>query len=426
MEKVKICVSGAIYETYQATIDRFPGTLLSDEEARKQFWDEDSDMYFFDRNAAAFAGILYFYQSHGKLVKPYEVPDTVFDEEVEFFGLENINSSLEENMHLIMARRRLVIVDPLILSYQRFRERRQFTIKSKIWLMMEYPNKSTQGRILGAIDIIFVCLSLITACYTTTFHFQIVSCFNETWFTESNLMYNCTKEESGCSREQCRLIPREKHLFITHWVFYLELLTAIWMVIHYFLRLITCPFKKVQFMSSIDNCVQIVSLLPDLFQLIILAINIRGEPIICSDNGYLRSFVILRTMRVVRLIHYLSSLRALLKTLKLYSLDFINFLLYNFVGMAFFGSLVYIAEERSKQDRATIFSSAPDAFWWAIITLTTVGYGDTVPITTFGKLIGSVCLIAGAFTVSLPVPIISSKFRLVYQTMQNSEKKFQR
>lgn len=90
-------------------------------------------------------------------------------------------------------------------------------------------------------------------------------------------------------------------------------------------------------------------------------------------------------------------------------------------GIVIFASLVYYAE-RLQTNTRNDFKSIPEGLWWAMITMTTVGYGDMVPRTYAGMMIGAVCALSGVLTIALPVPVIVSNFTMFYSHTQAREK----
>lgn len=103
-------------------------------------------------------------------------------------------------------------------------------------------------------------------------------------------------------------------------------------------------------------------------------------------------------------------------TLKASSYELGLLLLILLIPVVLFSSMMFYVE--NNLDHNTKFSSIPESFWWSLITMTTVGYGDMVPKTTPGQIIGGACAICGVLMVALPISIIGSNFNLYYAHAQ--------
>jgi len=121
----------------------------------------------------------------------------------------------------------------------------------------------------------------------------------------------------------------------------------------------------------------------------------------------LRMLRALRLLRVLKLSRYSTSIGLLLDALKseARAIAAAVFVLSLLVLIA--ASFTYAAEHRVQPEA---FGTIPDALWWAVITMTTVGFGDVVPITPFGKVIGSVNAVIGIGMVALPAGLLAAAF----------------
>lgn len=132
-------------------------------------------------------------------------------------------------------------------------------------------------------------------------------------------------------------------------------------------------------------------------------------------------FSIIRILRLFKLTRHFRGLKILVHTFKASAKELFLLVFFLVLGIVIFASLVYYAE-RLQVNPHNDFKSIPEGLWWAIVTMTTVGYGDMVPRTYAGMMIGALCALAGVLTIALPVPVIVSNFTMFYSHTQAREK----
>ncbi len=136
-------------------------------------------------------------------------------------------------------------------------------------------------------------------------------------------------------------------------------------------------------------------------------------------NIDLRFLRVLRLLRIFRLTRYASSMRLLVDVIKQEAAN-IGAALFILMTMVVFSASVIYLVEADVQPEA--FGSIPDALWWAIVTTTTIGYGDVVPATAWGKVFGSLLGIISVGLVALPTGLLASGFS---QALQHRRREFE-
>ena len=122
------------------------------------------------------------------------------------------------------------------------------------------------------------------------------------------------------------------------------------------------------------------------------------------DLRFLRALRVLRMLKLVRYSKSLDLMKAVLKQERIALLGALTIML---VALVLASSLMFLIEQKTQPEA---FASIPAAMWWGMATLTTVGYGDVVPVTAWGKALGIVISLAGVGTFALPAGIIVSGF----------------
>ncbi|KAL3843260.1 hypothetical protein ACJMK2_021202 [Sinanodonta woodiana] len=376
-ERVVINVSGLRFETQLKTLNQFPETLLGNPAKRNRYYDPLRNEYFFDRNRPSFDAILYYYQSGGRLRRPVNVPLDVFSEEIKFYELgESAIEKYREDEGFIKEEEKPLPTN----EFQR-----------RVWLLFEYPESSTPARLIAIISVLVILMSIVIFCLETLPDFKHYRVINE------------TGNGTGYIEEDD--IPKFNEPF-----FIIETCCIIWFTSELMIRYASCP-EKLGFFKNIMNVIDIVAIIP---YFITLGTVIADES---KSNNQAMSLAILRVIRLVRvfrifkLSRHSKGLQILGQTLKASMRELGLLIFFLFIGVILFSSAVYFAEADAEMSH---FKSIPDAFWWAVVTMTTVGYGDMRPIGVWGKLVGSLCAIAGVLTIALPVPVIVSNFNYFY------------
>ncbi|XP_050821487.1 potassium voltage-gated channel subfamily A member 5 [Gopherus flavomarginatus] len=405
-QRVLINISGLRFETQLGTLNQFPDTLLGDPDKRMRYFDPLRNEYFFDRNRPSFDGILYFYQSGGKLRRPVNVSIDVFADEIRFYQLG------EEAME------RFREDEGFIKEEEKPLPRNEF--QRQVWLIFEYPESSSSARGIAIVSVLVILISIITFCLETLPEFR----------DERELQAPLPPHGAALNGTGREAPPMQPPSSLSDPFFIIETTCVIWFTFELLVRFFACPSKP-EFSRNIMNIIDIVAIIPYFITLGTELAQEQQEPGASSttsnNNGgqqqamslaILRVIRLVRVFRIFKLSRHSKGLQILGQTLKASMRELGLLIFFLFIGVILFSSAVYFAEA---DDPDSHFSSIPDAFWWAVVTMTTVGYGDMRPVTVGGKIVGSLCAIAGVLTIALPVPVIVSNFNYFYHRGTDNE-----
>ena len=377
-QKVLINVRGERFETYEHTLSRFPRTLLGSQSKRRRFYNPIKREYYFDRDKAVFNSILFYYQSNGILSKPETVSYEIFSSELKFFQLDGYfeDSDDELSAELAEARRRAAESLPCVRNFRRTRR--------NVWRFFEQPITPAE-RTYTKFSLILTVLSMVSLCLETL-----------PTVKQSQLQI----QRGNTTTEQITVD------YDIVWSA-VEVVFTIWFSVEFVLRFLCTP-KIVKFVLSFSTLVDITALSP-------LYVKIIVQSVTDQKASNVVPYPVLRVLRLVRLLklkRYSVSIRLLFETIidsREHMSLFVLCIVFNTILLS---SFVYFSEGEGESSQ---FTSIPATFWFTIITLSSVGYGDYCPTSAWGKLVGTFCCIGGTVAMFCFTPVLFTEFRKSWQ-----------
>ncbi|KAI2661680.1 Potassium voltage-gated channel subfamily C member 2 [Labeo rohita] len=203
-----------------------------------------------------------------------------------------------------------------------------------------------------------------------------------------------------------------------------EGICVVWFTFEFLVRIICCP-NKLLFIKNQLNIIDFVAILPYYLEMSLTGVKSEAAKDVL---GFLRVVRFVRILRIFKLTRHFVGLRVLGHTLRASVNEFCLLIIFLALGVLIFATMIYYAERISADPHDpsgcnhTHFKNIPIGFWWAVITMTTVGYGDMYPKTWLGMMVGALCALAGVLTIAMPVPIIVNNFGMYYSLAMAKQK----
>ncbi|XP_051731371.1 potassium voltage-gated channel subfamily F member 1-like [Ctenopharyngodon idella] len=395
--EIAVNIGGVKRILYGDVLNRYPETRLAelvnsstnstqeDLSALCDDYDELKREFYFDRDPEAFKCILELYY-HGEIRIKRGICPIRFKREMDYWGIdeEHLNERCKIHLNDVetdlaeIVERAKAILDDLKEEVTVTRGQRCQAFLRKL---MEKPKSSLAARVISVVSIAFILLSTVIMCVSTIPELQVQD-------AEGNLVENPIID---CIETTC----------------------IIWFTVKYILRLVSSS-NKLRFLISFMNIIDFLTIMPFYIVLILGTAMMELGSVQQAVQSLRVMRVSLRVMRIARifkLARHSSGLRTLALALKFSLKELGLMFVYMSVGVFLFSALGYTIEQSQPE---TMFTSIPLSFWWAISSMSTVGYGDMYPQTTLGKCNAAVSFLCGILAITLPLNLIINNFVVIY------------
>ncbi|NWR25030.1 KCNC4 protein, partial [Emberiza fucata] len=461
-DKITINVGGTRHETYKSTLRTLPGTRLAwlaDPDAQSNFdFDGKSNEFFFDRHPGIFSYVLNYYRT-GKLHCPADICGPLFEEELTYWGIDETDVEpccwMTYRQHRDAEEALDIFESPepgppaageeaeeeggreMALQRPPLDDRPPGAAgaaggggcctppQPKMWALFEDPYSSKaasppswntpEGRwdgwgragVVAFASLFFILVSITTFCLETHEAFNI-----DVNVTETLVVGNTTT------------------VLLTHKVetepilTYIEGVCVLWFTLEFLVRIICCP-DKLLFIKNLLNIIDFVAILPFYLEVGLSGLSSKAARDVL---GFLRVVRFVRILRIFKLTRHFVGLRVLGHTLRASTNEFLLLIIFLALGVLIFATMIYYAERIGAKTSDptgsdhTHFKNIPIGFWWAVVTMTTLGYGDMYPKTWSGMVVGALCALAGVLTIAMPVPVIVNNFGMYYSLAMAKQK----
>lgn len=463
-------ISGHIFKTRHRTLNQFPGTLLGSNE-KETYYNKERNMYCFYRDRQSFDSILYYFQSGGVLRKPPNVSEEIFNREVVFFKIRNHrtkNGVMQSTNPKVKGLKRILSQKPTeYMHYQKLLRIQIIDLAVTILFVMavvceqviqpnardqnpqerlqqlsgSWKNLDTPLKIIMSVETL--CTLWITTFLIMRFYWSedrkkfaksfmaIMDAFVVLSYFVTLILFELEaylEEQSGGEYDQHRIYNiyrvmaclRMIKLFRMVHVFNLARYNALFfslgmavknsfsdlLVIFIFIFFCVVTYATIMFWVEFDfrldhhgvpnsSSHNLITTIADIRNLV----NTTGAYSFVLDNC-----TIFPNISLLDLTSNRTSVRFLNNTSSSYNV---------FLQLGENCSVALNMTEDA--DMSAKFDSVFSCMWWSLVTITTVGYGDMVPTSTVGKVIGACCACSGVPLIAIPLPIISQKFDVYYR-----------